>query len=176
MNSLLVTLAPAVLVAAASAIPAYFVGDSHGAARVQQAWDNTTANQAEHKTAQIVTTREKETTHAGTVTQAIDTYQAARAPAADDSAARIADAQRLQRAAEERAIRYRDLSKAGAAERDRLASHAAELDSSLAAGRIVAEQLRATVVERDQQLQLLGAIITADRALAEPGGGTNAIP
>jgi hypothetical protein len=61
------------------------------------------------------------------------------------------------------------MSKASEAERDRLASHAARLDASLAEGRVVAEQLRATVVERDAQLWLLADIIRADRALFGPG-------
>ena len=168
MNTLLAKLAAAVLLAATSALIGFGLGNSHGAASVQQKWDRATATEAKDTTEQVTTAREKESTHATQITQAVDTYQTDHAAADDDGAARIAAAERLQRTAESRAARYRDLSKASAAERDRLASHAAELDSSLAAGRIVAEKLRATVVERDHQLQLLAAVITADRTLTEP--------
>lgn len=161
--------AAAVLIAAGAALPAYWIGDENGAARVQQRWDSSTTQQAQAKTDQLTTTRSKEAGHASQITQAVDNYQAARAPAAADSAARIADAQRLQRDSESRALRFLAMSKASEAERDRLASHAARLDASLAEGRVVAEQLRATVVERDAQLRLLADIIRADRALFTPG-------
>lgn len=169
MNTLLAKLAAAVLLAATSALIGFGFGNSYGAASVQQKWDRATATEATDTTEQVITAREKESTHATQITEAVDTYQDQHADAAGDSAVRIADAERLQRTAESRAARYRDLSKASAAERDRLASHAAELDSSLAAGRIVVEKLRATVVERDQQLQLMAAVITADRSLAATG-------
>lgn len=165
MKTTLIALAAAVLIAAGSALPAYWVGDGHGAARVQQAWDNDTKRQATAAFEETQTNRTKEQGHAASITQAIDDFQAVQAPAAADGATRIADAERLQRAAESRAAQYLAMSKAGAAERDRLASHAARLDSSLAEGRRVAEQLRADLVNRDQRIQLLADIIRADRTL-----------
>lgn len=166
MNKLTLA-AVAVLIAAVSAVLAYGLGDSHGATRVQQKWDGQTTQQAQAETAQAITTRTKESNHADQITEALDTYQAARTPAVADAAERLARAERLQRTAEGRAAQYRAMSQAGSAERDRLASHAARLDASLADGRRVAEQLRSTVVERDQQLQLLADVIRADRALAD---------
>lgn len=172
MKTILLALAAAVVIAAGAAVPAYWRGDSNGAARVQQAWDHATTTQAAAAVEQSGTNRSKEQAHANNVTQAIDAFQAAQAPAAADGAVRIADAQRLQRDAESRAARYRALSTAGEAERGRLASHAARLDASLAEGRLVAEQLRSAVVDRDQRIQLLADVIGADRSLfgadAEP--------
>ncbi|ATA57209.1 hypothetical protein CKY39_31270 [Variovorax boronicumulans] len=158
--------AVAVLIAAASGALGYGTGRSDGAASGQQQCDAETAKRARAEADQATTTRTKESIHADTITEAVDTYQAARAPAAADAAERVARAQRLQRTAEGRAAQYLAMSQAGDTERSRLASHAARLDASLADGRRVAEQLRATVVERDQQLRLLGDVIRADRALA----------
>jgi len=175
MKTALVALAAAVLIAAGSALPAYWVGDGRGAARVQQAWDNDTKRQATTALEETETTRTKEQGHATSITQAIDDFQAVQAPAAAHGAARIADAERLQRAAEGRAAQYLAMSKAGAVERDRLASHAARLDSSLAEGRRVVEQLRADLVDRDQRIQLLADVIRADRALLADASATEAI-
>ncbi|MBB4225517.1 hypothetical protein [Variovorax guangxiensis] len=165
MKTALIAIAAAVLIAAGSALPAYWVGDSHGAARVQQAWDNDTKSRATAALEETNTSRTKEQGHANSLTRAVDDFHAAQAPAAADGAARIADAERLQRAAEGRAAQYLAMSKAGAAERDRLASHAARLDASLAEGRRVAEQLRADLVDRDQRIGLLADVIRADRTL-----------
>ena len=166
MNTLTMA-AVAVLIAAAAGALGYGAGHSAGAAGVQQKWDNATTQQAKAETAQVTTSRTEETSHANQITNAVDNYQTSRAPAVADAAERIARAERLQRTAEGRAVQYRAMSKAGEAERDRLASHAARLDASLADGRRVVEQLRSTVVERDQQLQLLADVIRADRALAD---------
>lgn len=159
--------AVAVLIAAVSGALGFGAGNSNGAGRVQQKWDKAIAEQAQAETAQATTARTKETSHAEKITEAVDTFQAARAPAVADAAERIARAERLQRTAEGRAAQYRAMSQAGEAERDSLASHAARLDASLADGRHVAEQLRATVVERDQQIRLLAGVIAADRELTE---------
>lgn len=158
--------AVAVLIAAALGAIVYGIGRNDGAASVQQQWDNDKTKQAQAVADQATTTRTKESTHADKITEAVDNYQAARTPAAADAAERIARAERLQRTAEGRAAQYLAMSQAGNTERSRLASHAARLDASLADGRRVAEQLRATVVERDQQIRLLADVIRADRALA----------
>lgn len=62
---------------------------------------------------------------------------------------------------------YREQAAGTAAERDRLASHAAELDRALEEGRLLVEELRHTLGLRDSQLELLGQQIRADRALLE---------
>lgn len=177
MTSILDTLAIAALVAVGALAGGYAIGHHQGAASVQQQWDTAKAVTAQAITAQVTTTREKEATHATQTTRALDTYHAAQAPADAVAAARVADAERLQRGAEGRALRYRAMSEASAAERDRLAGHAARLDASLAEGRVVAEGLRAAVVERDNRIQLLADTLRADRQLIEPAaGGTRQQP
>ncbi|KAF1021895.1 MAG: hypothetical protein GAK30_01584 [Paracidovorax wautersii] len=165
MKDILATLAAAIILAAISAAGGYWVGHSAGAAAVAQRWDKATAQQATAAVDQSETNRRKEADHATASTQAVDRYQTAQATAAHDHAARAADALRLQRSAETRAAQYRAMSQASEAERERLASHAARLDASLADGRQVVADLRATVVDRDNRIQLLADTIRADRAL-----------
>ena len=172
MQQILTALAAGVLVAAASALPAYWAGDTHGAARVQQAWDKDKTTRAQATTTQVITNSEKASTHASQSTTAVDRFVTTQAPAAADAAARLADAHRLQRDADRRADRYRAMSKASETERDRLAGHAAGLDASLAEGRLLAEELRATLVDRDNRIRLLADTIRADRILCgatDPG-------
>lgn len=165
MKAALLALAAAVLVAAGAALPAYLIGDGHGSARVQQEWDRDIAARAIEAAGKTEEARTEERRNANDITHATDKFNAARAPAAAVSATRIADAERLQRAAESRAAGYRAMSEAGEAERHRLASHAARLDEDLAAGRLVAESLRAELVDRDQRIELLADVIRADGAL-----------
>lgn len=172
MQQILIALAGAVLVAAGAAVPAYWAGDTHGAARVQQASDKDKTTRAQTTAAKVITNSEKASTHASQSTTAVDRFVTAQAPAAADAAARIADAQRLQRDADRRADRYRAMSQASEAERDRLASDAARLDASLAEGRLLAEELRANLVDRDNRIRLLADTIRADRILCgatDPG-------
>ena len=68
---------------------------------------------------------------------------------------------------ETRVQMYQRQAQAGTIEQERLASHAAELDRSLEAGKRVAAELAATVRLRDEQLILLGSQIKADRAILE---------
>jgi len=165
MKAALLALASAVLVAAGAALPAYWAGNGHGAARVKQEWDSDIAARAIEAAGKTEEARTEERIHANDITHATDKFNAARAPAAADSATRIADAERLQRAAESRAAGYRAMSEAGEAERHRLAGHAARLDEDLAVGRLVAESLRAELVDRDQRIELLADVIRADGAL-----------
>lgn len=174
MRAALLALAAAVLVAAGAALPAYWIGDGHGAARVLQKWNSDIAARAIKAAGKTEEARTEERSHANDITQATDKFNAARAPAAADGAARIADAERLQRAAESRAAGYRAMSEAGEAERHRLASHAARLDGDLAAGRLLAESLRADLVDRDQRIELLADVIRADSALLGRGAGEEA--
>ncbi|MDN4591261.1 hypothetical protein DBA29_22525 [Xenophilus aerolatus] len=172
MQQILITAAAGVLVAAASAASGFWAGDTYGAGRVQQAWDKDKTTRAQATTTQVITNSEKASAHASQSTTAVDRFVTAQAPAAADAAARIADARRLQRDADRRADRYRAMSKASEAERDRLASYAAGLDASLAEGRLLAEELRATLVDRDNRIRLLADTIRADRILCgatDPG-------
>lgn len=75
------------------------------------------------------------------------------------------------RNSEDRATVYQRMSEAGTAERSDLASHAAELDRALEEGRLLVGELRSTLVQREQQLRLVGEQLLADRRLinTEPG-------
>uniref|UniRef100_A0AAU6VZ74 Rz/Rzl spanin protein n=1 Tax=Pseudomonas phage Arace01 TaxID=3138526 RepID=A0AAU6VZ74_9VIRU len=66
---------------------------------------------------------------------------------------------------EGRAGLYKRQSQGSAAERDYLASHAAELDRSLEQGRSLVRELRETVGQRDSTIRLLSEQIRADRRL-----------
>ena len=92
MRAALLALAAAVLVAAGAALPAYWIGDGHGAARVQQERDRDIATRAIEAAGKTEEARTEERSHANDITHATDKFNAARAPAAADSATRIADA------------------------------------------------------------------------------------
>lgn len=84
--------------------------------------------------------------------------------ASDIAAIRSSFAIRL-RESEDRARIYEHLANSGATGRANLASYAAQLDRSLVEGRQVVGELRATVVQRDDQLRSLGRQLEADRRL-----------
>lgn len=136
-------------------------------ANTTAAWAEQRAAQSQSSFRQSEMNRDKEQSHAAQITQATDAYLAQKASRQPDDDRRYADATRLQRSAETRAAQYRAMSEAGEAERERLAGHATRLDAALADGRVVAEQLRVAVVDRDQRIGLLGAVIEADRRLGE---------
>lgn len=71
---------------------------------------------------------------------------------------------RLQLATTRQGI-YQRQAQGSSAERDRLASHAAELDRTLEQGRSLVRELRETVGQRDATIRLLSEQITADRLL-----------
>lgn len=60
------------------------------------------------------------------------------------------------RKTEDRAKTYADMSQASAAERERLAYHAAKLDQSLEEGRHLVRELRETLGQRDREIIMLG--------------------
>lgn len=62
---------------------------------------------------------------------------------------------------------YKRMSESGDLERERLASHAAELDRSLEEGRTLVRELGETLRQRDRELSLLGQQLLADRKLLE---------
>lgn len=113
-------------------------------------------------------TANKEGNHAADSQKASDKFTAG----APDRAVALADdlqrARRLQNDAERRAARYRTQSEGDAAERGRLASLAATLDSQLAAGVKVVAGLRGDLVRRDAEVVLLLDQIDADRLLLAP--------
>lgn len=156
-----------VLLAGAGVQTVRLAGEQAEHAKTKAAWDQEKASRAQAAAVQSETNREKGITHAEAVTVAVDQFQAGRAAAVAESAGRVDAAVSLRRSAETRAAQYRAMSEAGEAERERLAGHATRLDAALADGRVVAEQLRAAVVDRDQRIGLLGAVIQADRKLSD---------
>lgn len=150
---------------AAYSAAVYSLGSSKGAATVKTAWDKENARR-DIKTAQmeevnkaLLVQHEKDSSFITTELKTYETqYKISLAAAAADYTVRLQQH-------ETRAGVYRKLSEGSTAERDRLASHAAELDRSLEEGRSVVRELRETVGLRDSQLRELGKQIIADRAL-----------
>ena len=68
---------------------------------------------------------------------------------------------------EQRALRYQRQAQGGAVEQANLASHAAELDRTLEAGRRLVAELTETLRQRDAQLKALGVQLNNDRKLLE---------
>lgn len=74
------------------------------------------------------------------------------------------------RDSEARARRYSELAAAGPAEREHLASHAAELDRSLEEGRRLVEELKRALAARDAEAVTLGKQIITDRRVVSEAG------
>lgn len=74
---------------------------------------------------------------------------------------------RLQLATTRQGI-YQRQAQGTAAERNYLASHAAELDRSLEEGRHLVGELKATIGQRDSAIRALGSMILADRKFFSP--------
>lgn len=143
----------------------YSLGSNSGEAHVQQQWDAQKAkdllaiqkvrdelSQAESKHRQEVTSLEGELRNA----EALHRNELDRLTG--DFTVRLRDSK-------SRAGVYQRQAQGGAAERDRLARHAAELDRTLEEGRRLVAELRATLGLRDEQVKSLAAQIRADRAL-----------
>ena len=80
--------------------------------------------------------------------------------------------QRLQQSTQRGQI-YERNSQGTATERASLASHAAQLDSSLEEGRQLVKEFGATLRLREDQLRFLGQQIISDRKLFDNGNSTN---
>lgn len=146
---------------------AFSLGSSSGSNKVQLAWD--TENQQRDKaTSDLKEKNARLETENQLLTQSIATealkneeqFQAAIAAVH----AQYADRLRL---ATTRAGIYRQQAEGNSIERERLASHAAELDRSLEEGRYLVRELGETVKQRDRTIELLSRQIQADRKLLE---------
>jgi len=136
-----------------------------GEKRIQAKWDaDKLAHIAETETLKNeIKIRESE--HRAEV-RGINTQlaEAARRHSSELTALRIGFSERL-RESEGRAEVYQSLANSGSAQRTNLASYAAQLDRSVVEGRQVVGELRATIIQRDEQIRALGRQITADREL-----------
>ncbi len=116
----------------------------------------------------------REQKHRNEATRIAEELENSNAKFQADIADMRADYDKRLRESNARADIYQRLSKAGPAQQERLAGYATRLDGSLAEGRSVVKELRATIEQRDRELRLLGAQIIAYRTLMggndEPAG------
>ncbi len=143
----------------------YFLGSSHGEARIQKEWN--AQKDADAKLVQDE--KDKLAYQEAAHREQIRKVDYALVEIATNNAANIArinseSALRL-RDSEQRASVYRAASEAGATERANLASYAAQLDRSLTEGIGLVDELRTTLAVRDGQIQAIGAQLQADRQL-----------
>jgi hypothetical protein len=138
---------------------------NYGAGKVQAEWDKDIAAHNKEVARLEKEIADNERTHRQEARQISDRLADAQATyAADIAALRNAAAQRMRESAD-RAEVYEYLSDSGAVERANLASYAAQLDRSLVQGRQLVGELRATVVQRDEQILGLAEQIHSDRRL-----------
>lgn len=143
----------------------YTAGSHSGAASVQKLWDADKAKQNEALKKLNDTYAQLQRDHQKTVqglthdlTQANQDHAVAVAAVHAKHASQLRDSER-------RTDRYRLQAQAGSDSCGSLASHAARLDGSLTAGVELVEELRATLVLRDNQLKALGTQLMTDRSL-----------
>lgn len=159
-------LMPAVAIAA-SLYCSYSFGSKHEAMRAKIAYDAKEKERADALEILKADFAEKESEHRNKNQEITDTLNEAKQHYDFRVAALGNDyAQRL-RESETRASVYLRQAQGGATEQERLASHAAQLDSSLVEGKAVAAELRHTLELRDNQLKMLAAQILSDRKLFE---------
>lgn len=165
--------AVSVLVAVLIGGTAFHYGKQSGESAVQSKWNQEkqeTAEEVNRLQAVISNQEEKHRIENGTInkrlTDAKTTY--------DSELARLSGvyAQRL-RDSQSRTQVYQRLAEGGATERDRLASHAAELDRSLEQGRQLVGELRITLGQRDEQIRALSQQIVNDRNLFSNAGSND---
>lgn len=151
----------------------YSVGSNHGKAVIQAKWDHQKKIDAKFVDKEKAKIALKEQAHSQTDRKISDELSQIKETAAADKA-RIAGqlALSLRDSAERKAL-YRAASEGPAIERERLASHAAELDRNLTEGVSLVEELRGTIEVRDGQLKALGAQILNDRQLINGSGDTD---
>lgn len=136
-----------------------------GEARIQAKWDADVENHQKEVERLKNELAERQETHRERVRTLNNALASAELRHASDIAAlRSSYALRL-RESEDRADIYQRLADSGSVGRANLASYAAQLDRSLVEGRQVVEELRATVIQRDDQLRALGRQLEEDRRL-----------
>jgi chromosome segregation ATPase len=148
----------------------YSSGSDHGKAEIQSKWDAEKEAQSEAITTVKAELAQKENKHAQESQRAAAALDAASSAHAQELDALRADYARSLQRSDARAAIYQRQAESGSVECASLASHTAELDRSLEAGRSLVAELRATVELRDRQLVQVGEQLTADRHLiSDPG-------
>ena len=146
------------------AVP-YVVGKNEGKFEVKAEWQkdkDATAEATQKLKDKVADLEQKNQTATTKVADELAQNQQKHAAALADLAADYT--QRLL-LSEGRAGVYRRQAQGSTAERDYLASHAAELDRSLEEGRSLVRELRQTVEQRDSTIRSLSKQIQADRQL-----------
>ena len=145
----------------------YFWGNSNGQSTVQKKWDDQKVEDLKATQKLQDKYNALQRNHSYEVGLLTSRLQTAESNYASELARVSSDYDSRMQQSERRASVYQRQAEAGTLECRSLASHAAELDSSLEQGRRVVEELRATVRLRDNQLIELGKQIQADRKLFE---------
>lgn len=96
---------------------------------------------------------------------ATDAYRSGLADGRRAADTAVSDAQRLLRSAETRAAGYRSQAEACGPAGRILADRTEQLDRGIAEGRVVVEELRGFVNQRDREVTFLRSLILADRGL-----------
>lgn len=137
----------------------------HGKSLVQEDWDADVAEQREEVERLQADIDAREVVHRAEVRRLNNQLgEASRRHSVELASLRAGYALQL-RESDERVRIYQRLSETGAVGRANLASYAAQLDRSLVEGRLVVGELRATVIQRDEQLRAVGEQLAADRRL-----------
>ena len=155
----------ALILVAAIAFPAYYLGGAHKQATLEKEWQGFTVKvQEEHSrlTAELAVKQahyQAETQRINDeLTQATAQFEGALRAVHDQYAVRLHNS-------ETRASVYQRQAKGGAAERDALAEHASRLDRSLEEGRRLVADLRYTLEQRERALHAVGQQLLQDRKL-----------
>jgi len=148
----------------------YHLGSNHGEAVVQAKWDHQKKVDADFVAAEKVKIQKSELAHNDHDRKISDELSNLKVTAAADKARIAGELALRMRDSSKREGLYRAASEGSAAERERLASHAAKLDRSLSEGISLVDELRATLEVRDGQLKALGAQILNDRQLMNGSG------
>lgn len=157
--------AGALLVISALSAGIYYLGNTNGVSKTKLEWaeENKRRDAASSllvQKNQQLSDENRELTHK--IDRELETHE--KESKAAIAAAHAEFARRL-RQSEGRAGIYREQAEGSALERERLASHAAELDRSLEEGRALVRELGETLRLRDKQIRGLSDQILADRAL-----------
>jgi len=142
-----------------------FFGNKYGRAIINSEWSDEKVTQSNEATNQSETNRGIEQQHTAASHEVSDNAQVSQEKYKRDITNVLLGADVRVRESEARADKYRAMSKASQAEQQRLADYAAGLDSSLTEGRQLAQELRATLEQRDRTIQILKQQIDADRKL-----------
>lgn len=143
----------------------YKLGSHSGADFVQGQWDDETSKRKDR-----ITELEKEyaalqAVHAERVEELTNDLENAEAVYRDSLASNEREfAQRLQQSQTRSGV-YQRQAQGSSAERDRLAEHAARLDTALEEGRSLVKEYRATLEQRDRTIRSLGIMLQTDRQL-----------